>query len=124
MRNEHLKVYGIKFSKKAGKNFRKAVEEAIKELRCRVQKSIQSLLNILDTLDKEIKELTKTVEEIALLQTIDGVGPITALAFKAEVDDPKRFESSKDVAACIGLTPSQYSSGEVHRQGGISKKRL
>ena len=57
-----------------------------------------------------------------LLRTIDGVGPITALAFKAEIDDPKRFENSKDAAAYIGLTPSQYSSGEVHRQGGISKK--
>jgi len=125
----HLKVYGIKFSKKAGKTFRKIVEEAIKNLRPRVQSAIQSLLNILDTLNKEIKALTKEVENVAssdqdvqLLQTIDGVGPITALAFKAEVDDPNRFEDSKDVAAYIGLTPRQYSSGEVHRQGGISKK--
>ena len=125
----HLKVYGIKFSKKAGKTFRKVVEEAIKNLRPRVQRSIQCLLNILDTLNKEIKGLTKEVEEVAsldedvkLLQTVDGVGPITALAFKAEIDDPKRFEDSKDAAAYIGLTPKQYSSGEVHRQGGISKK--
>ena len=125
----HLKVYGIKFSKKAGKTFRKIVEEAIKNLRPRVQSAIQSLLNILDTLNKEIKALTKEVGDVAssdpdvqLLQTIDGVGPITALAFKAEVDDPNRFEDSKDVAAYIGLTPRQYSSGEVHRQGGISKK--
>ena len=125
----HLKVYGIKFSKKAGKTFRKIVEEAIKDLRPRVQNSIQSLLNILDTLNKEIKALTKEVEDVAssdqdvqLLQTIDGVGPITALAFKAEVNDPNRFKDSKDVAAYIGLTPRQYSSGEVHRQGGISKK--
>jgi transposase len=125
----HLKVYGIKFSKKAGKTFRKMVEEAIKNLRPRVQKCIQCLLNILDTLNEEIKVLTKEVEEVAcvdedvkLLQTVDGVGPITALAFKAEIDDPKRFEDSKDAAAYIGLTPSQYSSGETHRQGGISKK--
>lgn len=80
-------------------------------------------------METEIKALTKEVAEVAsrdedvkLLQTVDGVGPITALAFKAEIDDAKRFENSKDVAAYIGLTPSQYSSGEVHRQGGISKK--
>lgn len=125
----HLKVYGIKFSKKAGKSFRKITEEAIKNLRPSVQRAVQSLLNILDVLNKEIKALTAEVEAVAeknedvkLLETIDGVGPITALAFKAEIDNPNRFENSKDAAAYIGLTPSQYSSGEVHRQGGISKK--
>lgn len=125
----HLKVYGIKFGKKACKTFREKVEEAIKDLRPRIQKAIQSLLNILDVLDREIKVLTREVEGLAatdedvkLLQTVDGVGPITALAFKAEIDNPKRFEDSKDAAAYVGLTPSQYSSGETHRQGGISKK--
>ncbi|GAB4191952.1 MAG: hypothetical protein Tsb0015_14070 [Simkaniaceae bacterium] len=125
----NLKVYGIKFSKKAGKTFRGLAESAIKELNPRVQRTIQSLLNILETLDEEIKALTREVEEVAskdedvkLLRTIDGVGPITALAFKAEIDDPMRFKNSKDAPAYIGLTPKQYSSGEVHRQGGISKK--
>lgn len=125
----HLKVYGIKFSKKVGKGFRGMVEKAIENLSSSVQRAVLSLLNILDTLTKEIQALSKEVESVAsrnedvkLLQTVDGVGPITALAFKAEVDDAKRFVDSKDVAAYIGLTPSQYSSGEVHRQGGISKK--
>jgi transposase len=40
----HLKVYGIKFGKKAGKTFRDKVEEAIKELRPRVQRTVQSLV--------------------------------------------------------------------------------
>ena len=125
----HLKIYGIKFDKKAGKTFREIVEKSIAELSPRVQRSVQSLLNILDVLDREIKALNQEVEAVAaededikLLQTVDGVGPIIALAFKAEIDDPKRFEDSKDVAAYVGLTPSQYSSGETNRQGGISKK--
>ena len=125
----HLKVYGIKFSKKAGKNFRQLVEEGTEGLRPRVQRTIHSLLNILDTLGQEIKSLNKAVEALAsmdedvkILRTVDGVGPITALAFKAEIDDPTRFENSRDAGAYIGLTPKQYSSGETHRQGGISKK--
>jgi len=125
----HLKVYGIKLGKGAGKSFREKVEETIAVLKPRVQKVIKSLLNILDTFEEEIKELDQLVkdigkedEKVKLLQTIDGVGPITALAFVAEVDDPKRFGESKDVAAYIGLTPTQYSSGEKQRQGGISKK--
>ncbi len=125
----HLKVYGIKFSKKAGKVFRKMVEKAIKDLSPRVQRAVQSLLNILDVLNQEIEALTReletvatTDEEVKLLKTVDGVGTITALAFKAEIDNPKRFEDSRDVAAYVGLTPRQYSSGETHKQGRISKK--
>lgn len=125
----HLKVYGIKLGKGTGKSFREKVETGIAFLNPRVQKVIKSLLNILDTmekeiteLDKEVKDIGKTNEKVKLLQTVDGVGPITALAFVAEMDDPKRFEDSKDVAAYVGLTPTQYSSGEIHRQGGISKK--
>jgi transposase len=125
----HLKVYGIKLGKGSGKSFREKVEIAIAILTARVQQVIKSLLNILDTFEKEIKELDQAVKDIGkedervkLLQTIDGVGPITSLAFVAEVDDPKRFKDSKDVAAYIGLTPRQYSSGEIQKQGGISKK--
>jgi transposase len=125
----HLKMYGIKLGKGKNKTFRGKVEEAVVGLRPRVQRVIKNLLNVLDALEKEIKELDKEVKalakedkEVQLLQTIDGVGPITALAFKAEIDDPKRFADSRDVAAYIGLTPNQYSSGETQRQGGISKK--
>jgi len=125
----HVKMYGIKLGKGKSKTFRTKVEEAISILKPRVQRVIKNLLNILDALEKEIRELDREVQalakedkEVQLLQTIDGVGPITALAFKAEIDDPKRFEDSKDVAAYIGLTPSQYSSGETQRQGSISKK--
>lgn len=125
----HLKVYGVKLGKGSGKSFREKVEGAISTLKPKVQRVIKSLLNILDVIEEELKELDHIVKEqgkednrVKLLQTIDGVGPITALAFVAEIDDPKRFEDSKDVAAYIGLTPTQYSSGEIQRQGGISKK--
>jgi transposase len=122
-------VYGIKLGKGTGKDFRGKVEQNIVTLKPRIQQVIGSLLNILDVLDKEIKELDKLVkgaakedEDVKLLQSVDGVGPITALAFKAEIDDAKRFENSKDVGAYIGLTPIQHSSGEINRQGGISKQ--
>ena len=53
--------------------------------------------------------------------TISGVGPIVSLAFKAAIDDPARFRSSKAVAAHLGLTPRIYQSGEIDRSGNISK---
>lgn len=125
----HLKVYGIKLGTGSGKSFRTKVEQSIASLNPMIQKVIGCLLNILDALEQEFKELDKLVKEAAkqnedvkLLQSMDGVGPITALAFKAEIDTVKRFENSKNVGAYLGLTPSQYSSGETKRQGGISKQ--
>ena len=125
----HLKVYGIKLGKGTGKGFRGKIEQSIVNLKPRIKVVIGCLLNVLDVLEQEIKELDKLVKEAAkqdedvkLLQSMDGIGPITALAFKSEIDQAKRFENSKDVGAYIGLTPKQYSSGEISRQGGISKQ--
>jgi transposase len=125
----HLKVYGIKLGKGKDKSFKEQVEENIFQLKASTQKTMQALLNTLEILEKEIKKLDKEVIELGkqdpdvkLLQTIDGVGPITALAFKAEMDNPERFKDSKDAGAYVGLTPTQYSSGETQRQGGISKR--
>ena len=45
----------------------------------------------------------------------------SAVDYKATIDDPNRFKSSKAVAAHIGLTPRVYQSGEIDRSGNISK---
>ena len=55
------------------------------------------------------------------LTTIPGVGAITATCFVATIDDPGRFARADQVAAYLGLTPRRWQSGEVDRQGGISK---
>jgi len=53
---------------------------------------------------------------------IPGVGPVTALTFKAAIDDPARFPKSKTVGAHFGLTPRREQSGtSVDRDGHISK---
>ena len=55
------------------------------------------------------------------LMTVPGVGALVAVTFKAAVDDPTRFRSSKAVGAHFGLTPKRYQSGETDVIGGISK---
>jgi transposase len=55
------------------------------------------------------------------MMTVPGIGPMTALAFKAAIDDPKRFTSSTKVGPYLGLTPRQYQSGESEWIGGIGK---
>jgi transposase len=53
--------------------------------------------------------------------SIPGVGPVTALTFKAAVDDLNRFKSARTVAAHFGLTPRRFQSGEVDNPGHISR---
>lgn len=53
--------------------------------------------------------------------TIPGVGPITALTYRVEIDNPCRFQHSRSVGAYLGMTPKQYSSGEIKKQSQISK---
>lgn len=123
-----LKTYGISVSVKGKRNFIQKVREVLEEQPAYIQKSIEALLISFEKLDhaitdleKMIKELAKEDEDVKLLITVPGVGILTALSFKVAIDDPSRFKDSRQVGAYLGMTPKQYSSGEMHRQGGISK---
>jgi len=89
---------------------------------------VEPLLTILATMLGEFTRLTKQVlgivrkEEICRrLMSVPGVGPITALAFRATIDRPDRFKRSRDVGAHLGLTPARYQSGETDIQGKVSR---
>lgn len=56
------------------------------------------------------------------LQTIPGIGPITASAFVASPPDISDFRSARDLSAWLGLTPQPHSSGGKERLGRISKQ--
>jgi transposase len=49
------------------------------------------------------------------------VGALTAVSFVTAVDDPARFRRSSGVGAYFGLTPRRHQSGEVDRDGKVSK---
>ena len=90
---------------------------------------IKSLSGQLLTLNREIKHLERSIlaagrsdPRIKLLKTIPGIGPITASAIIATVGSADTFKSGRDLAAWIGLTPLNKSSGGKERLGGISKK--
>ena len=53
--------------------------------------------------------------------SVPGVGPVTALAFIASIEDPGRFARSSDVGAYAGLVPRRNQSGERDYKGHISK---
>jgi transposase len=55
------------------------------------------------------------------LMTAPGVGPITALSYRATLDDVRRFRGPGPVTAYLGLVPREASSGDRQRKGGITK---
>ncbi|HEY3118008.1 MAG TPA: IS110 family transposase [Chloroflexota bacterium] len=68
--------------------------------------------------DERIAALTQTDERVRRLQS---VGPVTAAAFVATLDDAQRFHRAHEVEAYLGLVPRELSSGETQRRGRITK---
>lgn len=56
------------------------------------------------------------------LTSVPGVGPLTAKAFAATVDDPHRFERGEQVADYVGLAPGVNQSGDQCRRGAITRQ--
>lgn len=70
---------------------------------------------------REMTRIARREERVALLQTIPGVGPITASAIVATIGSGKQFNNGRAFAAWLGLTPLNRSSGGKERLGRISK---
>ena len=72
-------------------------------------------------LDNRVRRMAYKDPVCCRLMSAPGVGYITALTFKAAVDDPTRFKRSRTVPAHFGLTPRRFQSGEMDIAGRISK---
>ncbi len=68
-----------------------------------------------------IEALGARHDEVRRLQTVPGIGPLTASALAAAAGDASGFGNGRDFAAWLGLVPRQRSSGGQARSGGISK---
>jgi transposase len=82
---------------------------------------LASMIEQLAHLTKQVLDIVKSEKTCRQLMTSPGVGPITALTFRATIDRPERFASSRDVGAHLGLTPRRYQSGETDIVGKISR---
>jgi transposase len=95
----------------------------------RFRRFLMSLWEDLLGLDKRLKELDAEIALIAeldpiakRLQHLRGVGPIIATAIVATVGNATQFANGRQMAAALGLTPRQNSSGGKERLLGISKR--
>ena len=75
----------------------------------------------IEALDEELERIVAADEVLRRLTTVPGVGPVTATAFVATVDDVTRFRGAHQVEAYVGLIPCEWSSSETQRRGHITK---
>lgn len=123
-----FKIFGIKLPPRLGHG---AFDGAIRETIEADVALAHALLPLLDArlvlyrtfreLDNRTRKLAHADEVCRRLMTAPGVGFVTALTFKAGVDDPSRFRRSRTVAAHFGLTPRRFQSGEMDIPGRISR---
>jgi transposase len=73
-------------------------------------------------LDAEVEELAHSHPLAKRLMQLRGVGPLVATALVAHVGDGRQFTNGRQMAAALGLTPKQYSTGGKAHLMGISKR--
>lgn len=122
-----LRGFGLRIGKVGRVGFEARVRELLGDIPSllRVVEPVllvrAALLAQREVLHRMVLQAVRQEEVCRRLMTVPGVGPITALAFRATVDQAERFRRSRDVGAHFGLTPRRYQSGEVDRSGAISK---
>jgi len=123
-----FKIFGLKLPPKLGHG---AFDHTVRDIIETDQALSHALLPLLEArlaLYRSFRELDNRTRKMAnadpvcqRLMTVPGVGYITALTFKAGVDDPSRFKHSRTVGAHFGLTPRRSQSGEIDIDGHISR---
>ena len=122
-----LGTLGLRFAKGSGK-FARRVRALLVEQRD-LAIMFAPLVDELAALERSIKQLDRVVALEAkaepacrLLMTVPAVGPVTALAYVATIDEAGRFAKSRALGAYLGLTSRRNQSGEMDYSGRISKQ--
>ena len=95
------------------------------------QRALEQLLMHLDGIERQLDALDRELEQIAgserwaaqveILTRFRGINTLTALGLIAEIGDFARFGHHRELASWLGITPSEYSSGDQQHRGHITK---
>jgi transposase len=127
-----LRFYGVEVAAQEGR-WSKIFVENLHRLQFNnrwMQESFQRLLEEYQLLTQQIERQTKVLRELAntqryrervvILRSVPGIGLIAAMELLLELQNVERFRRADQLAAYVGLTPSQYSSAEKVRMGRIT----
>jgi transposase len=95
------------------------------------QAALEQMLTHLEGLDRQLDALDRDLERVATsepwraqvqaLSAFRGISTRTALGLIAEIGDFRRFAHPRELASYLGITPSEYSSGDSQHRGHITK---
>ena len=122
-----LRQHGYRLRSGAAESFLSRVAEL--ELSADLQAEIEPLLRAMHSVNAQLATLEQRTETMAQgdevverLRTAPGVGPLTALAFVATLDEVERFDNAHQVESYLGLVPREWSAGEQQQRGKITKQ--
>jgi transposase len=119
------KGFGVRLPKSITHTFGERAVDALPDfLRAaltRLLEQIDALSRAIAGYDQQIAELAAKHPELERLESIPGVGRLTAMTFVLTLGRAERFAHSRDVAGFLGLRPKQRQSGARDPQLGISK---
>lgn len=122
-----VKAMGQRIPKCSTDCFHRRAREALRG--SQILAAEEPILNMIELMTEKIHEMDKRINVMAhesypetdRLQQVDGVGPLTSLAYVLVLEDCQRFQKSRDVGAFLGMTPRRDQSGETDKQLRISK---
>lgn len=124
--------YGVAIRQGAGLfkiDFPRVLADETNDLTPAMRRMLAELFDDHARIDLRIKQVSKEIEALASrddcarrLMTIPGIGPLAATALLAAVGDGHQFRRARDLAAWLGLTPREYSTGGKTKLLGISKR--
>src|SRR5258706_2970788 len=113
-----------------GCNVRNLNAEKAEGLSPELQRALEPLLACIESVSEQIREYNERIEnlaqqsypQVALLKQVKGVGTLIALTYLLTLEDPHRFQKSRDVGCYLGLQPGRRNSGKSEPQMHISKE--
>ena len=121
-----VKCCGERLPSCSSASFAKRCREHIPE---QLNRAVEPVISMIEQLNTQIRQLDRSINELCQyrypeaqqLQTVTGVGPLTALAYILTIEDRNRFSKSRQVGAFLGLTPRRDQSGQSDKQLPITK---
>lgn len=126
----HLAEYGIVLpqQRRNGRLFAERCRSEIGSAPDDIVSMVEAYLRQIEAVDREVAELDIKIKKGALrnaearrLQTMPGIGPMSAMAIQAFCPPAQNFRRGRDFAAWLGLVPRQHSTGGKDRLGRITK---
>lgn len=119
------KSLGVRLPKCDAQSFHRSVVSLVPEDILSILEPLFYQLGLIEEgikgFDRRIKEMACKLDGAEVLQSVDGVGELTAVTYLLTIGDPSRFRRSREVGSYLGLRPKRSQSGEMDKQLRITR---